>query len=197
MSDTASIMSTSHTDSDEKPEHNGLFVEGSPFGLEKIYDYEPGGHHPVHLGDMLHDRYKAIHKLGSGGYANIWLCRDTSSETPKYRALKIIMAEGSTKDCPELRINQLEHFGADDRDSTNGNFCLPSDQFEINGPNGVHYAFVYPVLGPRVSRLLNLANSGDQDPGAPLRGICLQVTQAMSTLHADGICHGGTCLSPI
>ncbi|KAK7757117.1 hypothetical protein SLS62_000664 [Diatrype stigma] len=187
----ASISPVSHTEGDGKPKDNGLYLDGAPFELEKLYDYEPGGHHPVHLGDMLHGRYKVIHKLGSGGYANIWLCRDTSSTTPKYRALKIIMAEGSTEECPELRVNQLkQHLGIDNKDSTSGYFCLPSDQFEINGPNGAHYAFAYPVLGPRVSRLVNLANSEDKDPGSPLRKVCLQVTQALSTLHANGLCHG-------
>jgi hypothetical protein len=48
---------------------NGLVLEDSPFGLEHIYDYEPGGHHPVHLGDCLgpDNRYRVIHKLGRGG----------------------------------------------------------------------------------------------------------------------------------
>jgi hypothetical protein len=39
-----------------------LTLEGPPFGFEKIYDYEPGGHHPVHLNDRLgeENRYKVI-----------------------------------------------------------------------------------------------------------------------------------------
>ena len=76
---------------------NGLMVTGSPFGLEKAYDYDVGGHHPVHVGDTLHGQYRVIHKLGNGGYANVWLCRDTSAEA-SYVAVKIIMAESSSKD---------------------------------------------------------------------------------------------------
>ena len=72
-----------------------LALEGPPFGLEFVYDYEPGGHHPVHLGDLLDYRYKAIHKLGSGGYATVWLCLDISSPDAQYVAIKIIAAEGS------------------------------------------------------------------------------------------------------
>jgi serine/threonine protein kinase len=167
---------------------NGLIVEGPPFGLEKIYDYEPGGHHPVHLGDMLHQRYKVMHKLGSGGYATVWLCRDISAHKPLYTAVKIITAEGSTKECPELRVTKLLQLGLDQVSSA-VQFCLPVNRFEIDGPNGVHYAFVYPVLGPRVSRMLNIASS--KDPGGPLRKICFQVAQAVATLHKHGICHGG------
>ncbi|KAI1658029.1 hypothetical protein F4813DRAFT_396132 [Daldinia decipiens] len=122
MSKASSIASTVESEY----QGNGLVAEGSPFGLEKIYDYEEGGHHPVHLGDILHSRYKVIHKLGTGGYANVWLCRDNSSDTPKYVALKIIIGEQPTKDCPELRVNKLLGCGLDELQSPDC-FCLPLD----------------------------------------------------------------------
>ncbi|CAM6004001.1 unnamed protein product [Sphagnum balticum] len=187
MLGTSSVVAIS--DSIEDLKDNGLMVEGPPRGLEKIYDYEAGGHHPVRLSDILHERYKVIHKLGSGGYANVWLCRDVTTDSPRYLAVKIIMAEGSNKDCPELRVNRLIELGLD-IDSVAEHFCLPLDQFEIDGPNGLHYVLVYPVLGPRVSRLLNVGSL--EDPGKILRSICLQTTQAMATLHAHGICHGAS-----
>lgn len=170
---------------------NGLMIETPPSDLEKLWDYEPGGHHPIHLDDVLHERYKVVHKLGSGGYAVVWLCRDISAYHPRYLAVKVISAEGSTNECPELRVNKLLEHGLDKTVSSNY-FCLPLDQFEIEGPNGKHYVFVYPVLGPRVSRILNILTS--QDPGGPLRKICSQVTQAVSILHSVGICHGGMLL---
>lgn len=46
---------------DEYP-WNGLILDGAPFGLEKIYDYESGGHHPVHLGDRLGRPVKSVSK---------------------------------------------------------------------------------------------------------------------------------------
>lgn len=183
MSEANSTISTP----DGEPHGNGLVIEGPPFGLEKIYDYEKGGHHPMHLGNVLRSRYKVIHKLGSGGYANVWLCRDIASATPRYVALKIIMGEASTKGYPELRVNELlsSKFGEVE---TAEYFCLALDRFEINGPNGTHLVFVYPVLGPRVSRLLGVSQSSD--PGRVLKEICLQVTQGMADLHRRGMCHG-------
>ncbi|KAI1074009.1 kinase-like domain-containing protein [Whalleya microplaca] len=166
---------------------NGLIIEGPPFGLEEIYDLEPGGHHPVHLGDILHDRYQVIHKLGSPGYANVWLCRDANSSEVRYVAVKIFLAEHSFSDCPELRVNKLIDMGID-AETAAEHFCLPLDQFSITGPNGEHYALVYPVLGPRVSRLFNKVNDSDLD--VTLRQVATQVTQAMSILHSHGICHG-------
>jgi serine/threonine protein kinase len=124
MSDTSSVEAIS--DRIEGLKDNGLMVEGPLRELEKIYEYEIGGNHPVHLSDILHERYKVIHKLGSGGYANVWLCRDVTSDSPRYLAIKIIMAEGSNKDCPELRVNRLIELGLD-MDSVAEHFCLALD----------------------------------------------------------------------
>lgn len=127
---------------------------------------------------------------GSGGYANVWLCCDEkrSGDAPRYVAVKIIMAEVSTPDCPELRINKLVDIGIEAYTAAE-HFCLPLDQFSIDGPNGTHFAFVYPVLGPRVSRLFNKVDDDDMD--VTLRKMAAQVTRAMSVLHKHGICHGG------
>lgn len=98
------------------------------------------------------------------------------------------MAEGSTPNCPELRTSKLKALGIDESPMAE-HFCLPLDKFDISGPNGLHYAFVYPVLGPRVSRLLNVSRS--DDPGKILRQLSLQTAKAMAALHLGGICHGG------
>ncbi|KAI9053096.1 hypothetical protein LZ554_003365 [Drepanopeziza brunnea f. sp. 'monogermtubi'] len=200
-----SNSTVSRRDSLDEHKDNGLMTEGRPTGLEKLYNmnhivktseyspitianfYKRGGHHPVHLGDILNERYEVIHKLGSGGYANVWLCCDNASKLSRFAAVKIIMAEGSTPDCPELRVNTLKTLGLDEGPSAE-HFCLPTDEFDIGGPNGKHFAFVYPVLGPRVSRLLNVERS--QDPGKVLRELSLQTVNAMEKLHSNGICHG-------
>ncbi|KAI1123109.1 kinase-like domain-containing protein [Nemania abortiva] len=160
---------------------NGLVIGGPPTGLEKIYDYESGGHHPLHLGGTLHGWYKVIHKLGSGGYANVWFCRETNSSEPRYVALKIIMTGGSNPTCPELRVNRLVEMGIGEEAAAR-HFCLPLDHFSITGPIGTHHALVYPVLGPRVSRLFKKV--GDDDFDMTLGKITTEVTQAMGALHA-------------
>lgn len=174
-------------------EANGLHLELAPFGLEHIYDYEPDGHHPVHLGDVYGNnrRYRVIHKLGSGGFATVWLCRDTEAKgATKYMALKILMAEISNDDCPELRVNQLKDALSQQANEGNGAefICLPLDHFKIHGPNGDHISFVYPVLGPNVNLGLFRASA---DPDNDLRSIGLEVTKAVKFLHSQGICHGG------
>lgn len=103
------------------------------------------------------------------------------------------MAEASTPDCRELRISRLIEQRLDSELSSEL-FCLPLDRFEISGPNGAHYAFVYPVLGPR---LTNLPIESSKNPGLPFTDICFQVTRAMALLHEHGICHGGMLRAPI
>jgi serine/threonine-protein kinase SRPK3 len=50
---------------------------------EDLTDYQPGGFHPVHLGDTFsklphseNPRYRILHKLGSGSFSTVWLARD-------------------------------------------------------------------------------------------------------------------------
>jgi len=174
-------------------ESNGLHLELAPFGLEHIYDYEPSGYHPVHLRGVYgkNERYRVIHKLGSGGFATVWLCRDTEAKgATKYVALKILMAETSSNNCPELRVNQLKDAYSQHVNEGDGAefIYLPLDHFKIHGPNGDHISFVCPVLGPSVSLGLFCASA---DPDKDLRSVGLQVAKAVKFLHSQRICHGG------
>lgn len=166
---------------------NGLMLELAPFGLEKIVYYQPGGHHPVHLGDVLGDAYRVIHKLGHGGFATVWLARDLNAkDTTKYVALKIIKADISEDDCPELVLSRLA--GEIGEGECAEYLCFPFDRFTIDGPNGSHLCFVYPVLGPRVSYGVF---RNFEDLHKILRRVCHGITAAIATLHDHGICHGG------
>jgi serine/threonine protein kinase len=176
------VLSQSEEQYDERP-FNGLYIDMAPFGLEKIWDYEPGGHHVVQLGDSLgrQGEYRVIHKLGSGGFANVWLCQVLRNGIPHYVAIKILMADYSKDDCPELRVERLRELGLEKH------ICLPFDQLRIEGPNGSHLCFVYPVAGPRVS----LIAQQFEDPDRSLRKTARQAAEVMSALHSHGICHGG------
>lgn len=52
------------------------------------------------------------------------------SDLSRYVAVKIIMADESTKDCPELRVDKLIEQSVD-RDSLAEYLFLPLDKFEI------------------------------------------------------------------
>jgi serine/threonine-protein kinase SRPK3 len=38
--------------------------------------YHLGGFHPVYIGDVYHDRYEVLNKVGYGAYSTVWLARD-------------------------------------------------------------------------------------------------------------------------
>lgn len=170
---------------------NGFKLDGCPTWYEDIQGYRPGGHHPVHLGDTLGNRYKVIHKLGHGGFANVWLCRDSMVKNPKYIALKILKACFGDPDelsmthiLKEKRNLGLLHYpGAKF-------ICLPLKHLELESAAGLHHSFVYPVAGPQVSQIVQ--EFEDQDK--MLRKVSLQAAQTMRTLHDAGICHGGLLL---
>lgn len=61
-------------------------------GFEK---YQPGGYHPILIGDVLQSRYRVVHKLGYGTYSTTWLCRDSQSN--KYVAVKVGTTESNTQ----------------------------------------------------------------------------------------------------
>ena len=96
------------------------------------------------------------------------------------------MAVASVDDCRELHVNKLQDMGLD-REGGAQHICFPLDSFRIDGPNGSHCRFVYPVLGPRVSCI----PKGFENPDMALRKIALQTVKGMAYLHNHGICHGG------
>ncbi|KAL4796331.1 kinase-like domain-containing protein [Aspergillus venezuelensis] len=157
-------------------------------GAEEPWSYLHGMHHPTLLGDHIgpQEQYRVIHKLGTGGFANVWLCRRLDTETSEYVAVKIIQARLSGKDSRELEnIRWLKELAK--TDAAIAEYCvLPIDEFCIDGPNGVHQCFVYPAAGPCVKELMATI----PDPQGYLRSLTRQAAEAMAALHRNGMCHG-------
>ncbi|KAF5643398.1 CMGC kinase [Fusarium tjaetaba] len=160
----------------------GTFLKGSKEGVEPLEEYQEGGYHPVHLGDVLgpSDRYRAIHKLGHGGFGTVWLCRD-SVET-RYVALKVVASDLKSDEILDFSLAEL------DQSMPGAQFiATPLDSFSVYGPNGTHQCLTLPPLGPCVSPRLRMIL---EDPAAVLRKFAHQTTQALAFLHKNQICHG-------
>ena len=54
---------------------------------EGMPDYKIGGYHPVHVGEILLDRYVIIQKLGWAHFSTVWLTKDLKHHN--YVAMKI------------------------------------------------------------------------------------------------------------
>lgn len=161
---------------------------------EDIEWYEPGGFHPVHLGDLLgpDGRYRVVDKLGFGGWGTVWLCHDRIEG--RWRAVKINAAAAShgekdreleavRKLMERLRLGTVE--GPLQILESHG-IALPVNHFAIQGPNGTHLALVYPLLGASLGKVFQY-NAPQPDL---LKDICFQLVQAMQFLHRNGVCHG-------
>ncbi|KAI1267449.1 kinase-like protein [Xylariaceae sp. FL1019] len=164
-------------DFDDSPLKYGPFQLGES---EELENYEPGGFHPVHLGDVYHDHYRVVHKLGYGGFSTVWLARDTT--TNRWVALKIVEARESPTYHDRSVIASHPSVAASRL------FVVPDQQFWIDGPNGRHVCFVLPVLGPDLSKLSKYCYSRLKPAFA--RELSLQAAQALVQLHSNGLCHG-------
>ena len=54
--------------------YNPVFSDG-----EYVELYKKGGFHPVHLDDVLGERYRVCRKLGFGASSTVWLAKDLKS----------------------------------------------------------------------------------------------------------------------
>ncbi|KAI6364322.1 hypothetical protein MCOR25_005660 [Pyricularia grisea] len=113
---------------------------------ENLENYEPGGFHPVHLGDEYDGRYRVVHKLYLGGFSTVWLVRDFIDN--RWAALKIVIARES----PEYEHRSV--INSDPSVSGSRFFSTVERKFWLNGPNGRHLCLVFPFGEPQTCQLL-------------------------------------------
>ncbi|KAK3949771.1 kinase-like domain-containing protein [Pseudoneurospora amorphoporcata] len=180
---------------------SSLDTERFPYELECPSDdsdtedpqcYRKGGFHPIVLGDRLgpgsNGRFRVVNKLGAGGYGTVWLCQDTHhkpSTVTKWRVVKVIAAEKSSPDCPDLKI--LSHFRDVDRSTLDAfGICLPIDYFWITGPNGRHLALVFPWHGCTMETIPDCYGFHP----ALIKDMTFELVESLRLLHSRGLCHG-------
>ncbi|EGE77728.2 CMGC/SRPK protein kinase [Blastomyces dermatitidis ATCC 18188] len=153
-------------------------------GAESLERYKPGGYHPIMIGDMLHERYRIVDKLGFGGYSTVWLAQDTHLK--RYIAVKVGIANSLPHETKILRALSaplpLSSFLHPGRNSIP--FIL--DEFKLHSPNGTHPCY---TMTPARCNLREVSFS---------RLFPLEVTRALSGglavaiayLHSRGYVHG-------
>lgn len=160
--------------------------------VEDVEEYRPGGFHPVHLGDVFQERFKVLHKLGSGGFSTTWLARDNMGR--RYVALKILKAE-ETAAYSELRMLRSIAGITGDHPGRH-HIRLPLYNFLIKGSNGCHNCLVTDIAGPSLNDLYNVPGMGYAAGARRLRAelahkVIAQVVEAVEFLHSNGVVHGG------
>ncbi|KAF7532561.1 hypothetical protein G7054_g7866 [Neopestalotiopsis clavispora] len=155
---------------------------------EDVHEYQPGGFHPVHIGDALRGgRFEVVHKLGQGGFGMVWLCRDREHEV--WRALKILSASQTEKSKEPAVIAHLTKHSAPEK-LQDSHILMPLEVFEIEGPNGKHICQVLRVMGYSVGEWREQLDEAEDKSGVKMRNVCHQIAQGTALLHSVGVVHG-------
>ncbi|KAI0148391.1 kinase-like domain-containing protein [Xylariaceae sp. FL1272] len=154
------------------------------FEVEELSQYGAGGYHPVHLNEVILDKYQVIHKLGHGENATVWLCWHKNLRN--WVAVKILRADRS-QHSPDLEtlltsssFNPVEWSGA--------GIILPIETFWLEGVNGEHLGEVYPVLGPTLGDRWKYDMKRNELP--VLKEYFHQTATSLRFLHEKGFVHG-------
>ncbi|KAF7712438.1 Protein kinase domain-containing protein [Penicillium ucsense] len=184
-------MSTTDTENSKSAENKTrfplyLFIEE----VEPLEQYQPGGYHPVKIGDHFHSRYRVIHKLGYGSYSTIWLARDEELDT--FVALKICVAKSSLREMEILIMLQLP--GAvlsQNPANTMIKAMIPTilDNFTIHGPNGSHPCYVTALAMASLSDTKEASRKRLFKPDVA-RSLAAQLALTLDYVHAQGVVHG-------
>ena len=162
--------------------------------VESLERYRPGGYHPIHLGDKLGAgrRYEVVYKLGYGSYSTVWLCKDT--KTGQCVSVKVAVSETGRKQNSELDI--FHALGNGDSEHPGKSFVISLyDEFTLEGPNGSHQCFVFPVALNSVAIAKEASTIENTMFAAPVaRSIVVQVLLALSYIHSCGVVHAGMLL---
>lgn len=152
--------------------NDSFFEDNDSSEDEGMPDYKIGGYHPIHVGEILMDRYVIIQKLGWGHFSTVWLTKDLKFNS--YVAIKVqksaqhyleaaydeveILDKVATnwksqdwkesiaryyKDDPAL-LKSLQKYGMSGDTS---HCCQLLNSFIHNGPNGKHFIMVFEILG--------------------------------------------------
>lgn len=120
---------------------------------EDVAQYRRGGYHPIHLGDILNNRYRVVRKIGWGHFSTVWLCRDIEEE--KYVALKVVKSAQHYTETAADEIRLLEVIrDADPFDKNHEKIVKLLNHFTVRGVNGVHTCLVFEALGCSLYKLI-------------------------------------------
>ncbi|KAJ5640608.1 hypothetical protein N7528_000233 [Penicillium herquei] len=149
---------------------------------ETLPHYNPDQFFPVHIGNVLNDRYKVTGKLGYGAYSTSWLCQDLRTRTHVVLKVSTFLRKFPTATHRELRI--YEHL-ASIKSAHPGQSLIRElyDSFELQGHAGKHQCL---VLQPMHMTLLEMMGLNSEPFDLPLLKMTLKrLLLALDFLHTE------------
>ena len=179
------------------------YTEGDDSEDEGLSDYKPKGYHPVHVGEVLLDRYIIAQKLGWGHFSTAWLAFDTKHGN--YVCIKIqksdqryinaaydeveILQELAKHNFDEEWLNSLREYWKDEPEKIKDLNVMEHTQtvqllnsFLYAGIHGRHFCMVFEIVGVTLLELIKRYNYR----GIPLpfiRIITKQILIGLDFLH--------------
>ena len=174
---------------------------------EGLSDYKVNGYHPVHVGEVLLERYIIMQKLGWGHFSTAWLALDIKYGT--YVAIKIqksaqqyidaaydeveILQELEKHNFDKEWIKSLKEYWKDNPEKIadcdkmeHSQIVQLLNSFIYHGQNGRHFCMVFEIMGVTLLELIKRYNY----KGIPLpyiRIITKQILIGLDFLHR--MCH--------
>ncbi|PKY08918.1 kinase-like protein [Aspergillus campestris IBT 28561] len=160
-----------------------------PLDVETLEEYQPGGYHPIKIGDVLNDRYHIADKLGFGGYSTVWLALDTHLK--RYVAVKVNIADALPRESKVLKALSAPLPPSSSVHPGRGLVAAFLDEFKVQGPNGKHMCY---TMTPAQCNLREISFSRIF-PLEVARALPYRLTQAVAYTHSQGYVHGDIHLS--
>ena len=190
-----------------EPVNSPKYTDSDKSEDEGISSYKINGYHPVHIGEVLLERYIIMQKLGYGHFSTAWLALDTKFGT--YVAIKIqksaqqyidaaydeveILQELANHNFDQSWIKSLKEYYKDEPEILeelesveHTNIVQLLNSFIYYGQNGRHFCMVFEIVGVTLLELIKRYNY----KGIPLpfiRIITKQILIGLDFLHR--ICH--------
>ena len=179
------------------------YTEGEDSEDEGLSDYKPKGYHPVHIGEVLLDRYIITQKLGWGHFSTAWLAFDTKHGN--YVCIKIqksdqryinaaydeveILQELAKHNFDKEWLESLKEYWKDQPEKIKDLDIMEHTQtvqllnsFLYAGIHGRHFCMVFEIVGVTLLELIKRYNYR----GIPLpfiRIITKQILIGLDFLH--------------
>ncbi len=187
----------------QKKMNDPKFTDSDNSEDEGLSDYKVNGYHPVHVGEILLERYIIMQKLGWGHFSTAWLALDIKYGT--YVAIKIqksaqqyidaaydeveILQELEKHNFDKEWLDSLKIYWKDEPEKINDIDKMEHSQivqllnsFIYHGQNGRHFCMVFEIMGVTLLELIKRYNY----KGIPLpyiRIITKQILIGLDFLH--------------
>ena len=191
----------------QEPVNSPKYTDSNDSEDEGLSDYKVNGYHPVHIGEVLLERYIITQKLGYGHFSTAWLALDT--KFGNYVCIKIqkaaqqyidaaydeveILQELANHNFDPAWIKSLKEYYKDEPEKLkdldkveNTKIVQLLNSFIYHGQNGRHFCMVFEIVGVTLLELIKRYNY----KGIPLpyiRIITKQILIGLDFLHR--ICH--------